>query len=249
MKKYVVCLIVALVAGMFTACSSPKANEASQSTPPPPSAAEVEGAGADESEMREAESVPEETPSSSGDEAAIRLHVADAAIYRGTLQSITEAEDGKILLLQQAQGTDFGAPSASFVLKADTKTSFREEDLKEGAYVEVFYGMAPGATLDGTQQTDAVAINVYFETAMTNFNGILKEVFPDPDKEGAGQLVMEDLANGEEVVFNFDSEHTQFYLTFTDLKPGDKLNIFHRGMYTMSLPPQGSAMEVRLYAE
>ena len=42
---------------------------------------------------------------------------------------------------------------------------------------------------------------------------------------------------------------TQFYTSAGDLKEGALLNIYHKGIATRSLPPQGVALEVRLLAQ
>ena len=84
---------------------------------------------------------------------------------------------------------------------------------------------------------------------MVNFNGTLKTIMENPDKPGEGRLAMVEAGTGQEVHFNYDKNgSTQLYLDFDALQPGDELNIFHRGAYTRSLPPQGFALEVRPYA-
>ena len=41
-------------------------------------------------------------------------------------------------------------------------------------------------------------------------------------------------------------DQTQFYCDEAALEEGTLLNVYHRGTATMSIPPQGSALELRL---
>ncbi|MEG1779132.1 MAG: hypothetical protein RR263_03450, partial [Oscillospiraceae bacterium] len=189
------------------------------------------------------------TPDPQNNTANDKIYVADAALYRGTVVSIENADKGTIVTLKQADGTDYGCESLKFLLSDKTKTSFEAELLVKGAYLEVYYGRDMGQSLDSEKLYDAIGVNIYPPAEMVNFNGILKEVIPSTDKPGHGRLSMIDLSNDQEVMFNYDKENTQFYLNIDNLKEGDKLNIFHRGIYTMSLPPQGAALEVRMFAE
>lgn len=170
------------------------------------------------------------------------LYVADAAMYRGTITNIEETEDGKKITLEQAQGTDFGAEQVVVNVTNDTDTSFEDDKLVEGAYLEVFYGG------DIAEEVDAIAMNIYFETQAVIFNGTLKEIVPTEGKENEGRIFMQPLEGEEEIIFNY-GEETQFYLNVEELKEGDALNIFHKGILTRSIPPQGIALEVRTYAE
>lgn len=238
MKKLLLLTVTLLLAAITcAACAqNPAAPEISTSSAPETSL--------ELTEIAPAESLPETSEASAPE----HLVVADAAMYRGLVYSVEETEDGKIITLQEAAGTDFGADVLKFRITADTKLSF-EEPIAAGDtfYYEVYYGVAPGQTLDAESVQDAIAMNRYFDVAAVNFNGTLKEILPS-DKAGEGQLVMEALQDLQEVVFNYSAE-VQFYLDFAALKPGDKLNIFHKGIYTMSIPPQGIPLEVRYYAE
>lgn len=195
--------------------------------------------------------IPSSVPSSDKDSSSTfeKVHVADAAMYRGTVMEIKENDGGKTLVLEQAKGTDFGSPTLTFVTTDDTRLSFEADKLVKGVYLEVYYGQAPGQKLDATKENNAIGINLYPSSEMVVFNGTIKVVEPNPDKEGEGQITMSNLDREEEVVFNYSQDNTQFYLTFEDLKVGDKLNIFHSGAYTRSIPPQGSAIEVRMFTE
>lgn len=180
-----------------------------------------------------------------------KLSVADAAIYRGTVTATDGGTDSAMVLtLEQAEGTDFGAPSLKFRISDDTRISFPAEDLAggmTGVYLEIFYGTAPDAKLDATVVHDAIAVNSYIVEGMVNLNGIVKEL-PTETKPGEGSILIEDLNNeGSLVMFHYGAD-TQFYLDKATLKVGDKLNFFHSPAMTMSLPPQCNAYEIRPYA-
>ncbi len=202
-----------------------------------------------------AETAPEtaEAPSETEEAEAFQpVYVADAAMYRGTVLSVEPQEDGSTLVhLQKAEGTRYTQNEMVFRFQADTPLSFAMEDLTEGRYLEVFYGASSetDAAADQGEVLDALGANLYFETAMVNFNGTFQEWTPSDGSTGSiGSLTMTDLSTGETVIFHC-SDSTQMRLNVEELQPGDKLNIFHQGVYTRSLPPQGSALEVAKYAE
>lgn len=251
MKKYLTAILASAMILSLAACqpAAPSAQENASSSQaqseslPPPSVPE-------QSSSAEENPVPEEiSEPTAGDTDQDEIYVADAAMYRGTVEEIEKAAEETLLTLRQAKGTNYGAASLKFRFTKDTMTSFDLETLEKGAYLDVYYGIDLGKEPDTAQIYDAIGANKKQPAEMVNFNGIIKEISPDPEVEGKGDLVMEDIENGQEVIFHYDGENTQFYLNFSDLKPGDKLNIYHRGVYTMSLPPQGGALEVQEYAE
>ena len=166
------------------------------------------------------------------------LLVADAAMYRGTITSMAEGASSLLLTLEQAKGTNFGAASIEALLPPEAVLTFPIGELEEGGYLEIYYGGPLEA-----QPVTVIAANLYPSAEMVNFNGVVGELRPDP--EGAGTIVLFDIENGQEVVYHYAVGQTQLYLDLTQIQPGDQLNIFHRGIYTMSLPPQGSALEIR----
>lgn len=178
-----------------------------------------------------------------------KIVVADAALYRGTIVALVETEGGKLVTLEQAAGTDFGAPSRTFLIDDATSASFEADRLVQGAYLGVYYGRAPGQALGPDEAQRAIGANLYPEAGLVVFNGTIQEIQPAEGVENEGSLVMEELDTGSPVVFHFGGGTTQFYLNEHDLKPGDRLNILHRGAYTRSIPPQGFALEVRPYVE
>lgn len=177
------------------------------------------------------------------------IYVADAALYRGTIVSLETSERGTIATLEQETGTDFGAKSMRFLFTEDSKTSFARKDLTVGKYLEVYYGRALGEEIKSGTEKIALGANLYPEANMVLFNGIVEKVTPSKEKKGEGSILVKDMANDQEVIFHYSEENTRFYMNMEDFKAGTKLSILHRGMMTRSLPPQGSALEIRKFAE
>ena len=236
MNKLKSILLTLLLTFSFAACAQ-QPTDADSSSEPAKSSQESS------SVQEESEQSEDEVENENNSE---KVYVADAAMFRGAIVSVEDSEDGKLITLEQAEGTDFGAPKLKFQFTEDTTCSFEESKLTDGAYLEVFYGLAEGQSIDPEQTYSAIGANIYAEAEMVNFNGTLKEYKPSEDNENEGSLMMEDLKTGEEVIFHY-AEETNFYLDIDQLKQGDQLNIFHSGAYTRSLPPQGSALEVRNY--
>lgn len=176
-----------------------------------------------------------------------KLTVADAFLYRGNVIK-SELKDGKLVVtLQQATGTNFGAPTLTFGISDDSRISFPAEQLAslDGKYIEVYYSYMTKNAPNPDEVYDAIAVNSYGEEGMVNFNGTVTEIVPDADKPGEGRLLMTgDDGNDFQVYFLYSGE-TQFYMNFDDIKVGDKLNIFHSPAMAMSMPPQCSAYEIR----
>lgn len=239
MKKILVLLLASSLVMATTACTpkqvgSPSSNLVSATPPVVSDAPSSSSVPSSESDV----------PTSSTFEI---LKVADAAMYRGTVTNILDNNDNTVVTIRRANGTSFDMETLTFLVTKDTKLSFEPDKLVTGVYLEVYYGSKPGEK--PTKDVDAIAINLYPSAEIVIFNGTIKAIEPNAEKEGEGRLVMDNLEREEEVVFNYDQANTQFYLTFDDLKVGDKLNIFHRGVYTRSMPPQGSAIEVQKYVE
>lgn len=187
-----------------------------------------------------------------------RLTVADAMQYRGTVTKVSTdvpKADGTgsyalVLTLEQAKGTNFGAPSLQFAIDENTRLGFEVEGEMEweGAYLEVYYSYMTKNAPDPDAVYDAIAINYLGVAEMVNFNGTVAEIVPHPDKEGEGRYLMTDLENPEYQVFFLYGPQTQFYMNQSDIKVGDQLNIFHSPAMALSLPPQCAAWEIRPYA-
>lgn len=242
LKSIVLAIILTL---SFAACS--QKSDQTDVTPEQP----LQTESSQDSSIAENEPKVESSQDSSVDEnepkvESEKVEVADAAMYRGTIVSMEDTDDGKQITLEQAEGTNFGAPKLNFLLTENTTSSFEESELATGKYLEVFYGLAEDETLDSEKLYSVIGANLYPEADIVNFNGIIKEFKTDETKENEGTILMEDSKTNQEVLFHYSND-TNFYLDPTQLKQGDEINIFHSGIFTRSLPPQGSALEIRTY--
>lgn len=236
MKKILISFLSALMIASLAACSAP-AGASSEPAMDASSTGETSSELASHSEDSSAPSTAD--PTAFGE----RLQVADAAMFRGVVEDFAVDDGGKTMLVMRgAKGTDF-APHLNVVLTEDTKYSFDETKIGNGAFLEVYYGVAMNEV--GTPSTvEAIAVNDFGSEDMVNYNGVLVEITKDGD---SGQLLLDPLdENGTQYAFNYGPD-TQFYLDMESLKPGDQLNIFHSPIATMSLPPQSPALEVNLY--
>ena len=201
------------------------------------------------------------------------IAVEDAARYRGILVKIdTETEeDITIYRLERAPGTRY-APGINITLGVNTQVSFHPADLEIGDYLEVYYadcacsppeeGAAPEFRTDLgylgedlSQWQTAIAANLLPDADLVNYNGTLLSI-TETDRGRDLLLQNRDTPEGaseeerrlHQTVFHL-TEHTQLYLNEESLAPGAPLNIYHRGVLTRSIPPQGTALEVTLTLE
>ena len=172
-----------------------------------------------------------------------RTTVADASLFRGTIEDFAVSDDGKtVLLMNRAIGSGY---SQDLKVKLTDSTNFDFDSTKmgNGTFLEVYYGDTV-TNPDGS--VDAIQINYLGTEDMVNYNGTVKEISLDPDESGSGYLLLEPIDNGMEYQFNFDSS-TQFYMELGTIQQGDQLNILHSPVSTRSLPPQSFAWEVSKY--
>ena len=156
--------------------------------------------------------------------------VADAALYRGT---VTETS-GQQLTVEQYDGRDYGEVVIVFTLPEEVENTFQE-----GEYVEIYYGALKKSD---PAQADAISVNKLADQAESVVtNGTIKEVTTSEDGTVTDLLLTD--SNGQEVVFHI-SESTQIYMNAEDLKEGTEISVLHSGAFTMSLPPQGNALEI-----
>ena len=156
--------------------------------------------------------------------------VADAALYRGT---VTETS-GQQLTVEQYDGRDYGEVVIVFTLPEEVENTFQE-----GEYVEIYYGALKESA---PAQADAISVNKLADQAESVVtNGTIKEVTTGEDGTVTDLLLTD--SNGQEVVFHI-SESTQIYMNAEDLKEGTEISVLHSGAFTMSLPPQGNALEI-----
>lgn len=156
--------------------------------------------------------------------------VADAALYRG---NVTETS-GQQLTVEQYDGRDYGEPVIVFTLPEEVENIFQV-----GEYVEIYYGALKESA---PAQADAISVNKLADQAESVVtNGTIKEVTTGEDGTVTDLLLTD--SNGQEVVFHI-SESTQIYMNAEDLKEGTEISVLHSGAFTMSLPPQGNALEI-----
>ena len=182
--------------------------------------------------------------------------VMDAAFHRGTIAEIGTAGQVTTYTLMGAPGSGYGALTVTF--DQNTRMDFDPAQLQVGDQVELYYSGLSCALEEDVPYVAAISAAKLLPEESTNYNGVVVEVRPG-DKEGEGSLVMRALDAAqtgdpgedalEQFVFHY-APQTQWRLGLSveELQPGDELNIYHRGVATMSIPPQGSALEIRRMA-
>lgn len=237
------CLLAALsLSCLIAACTVPGEDGASQ----------VSGESSLSSAGEEAVSVlPQEELSQSqeGEEAVNPLYVADAACYRGTVAAIDTALSGEtIYRLEAFPGS--GLDQQLLVTFDGARADFDLSEIALGDHLEVFY-QPPQEEGCGLTCYEVIAANRLMPAEAVYYNGILTGI--EEGEDGETDLVMvpegtsEDQWEDPMIQFVFHvGEGTQFYCASDALAPGSLLNIYHRGVMTMSIPPQGAALEVRL---
>ena len=164
--------------------------------------------------------------------------IADAALYRGIVADVENDGDQINVTLKRAVGTNFGAEQITFLITNKTNIKFNKSEIQEGRYLEVYYG---GTSYESPQT--ALAVNLLPDADKCNYNGVLDTIVTvTPDQSGALILILDD---GETKMSFPYSSSTQFYLTFSELKEGDKLNIYTTGVILETNPAQSDAKEVR----
>ncbi|MCI8492289.1 hypothetical protein [Anaerotruncus sp.] len=246
--KYTANILIALVAAAaFTACGNAAIQAPGTSSAPVSSAVSSAASLAVSSES--VQPLSAENPlAGAASMPESKIAVTDAAIYRGVVEDFAVNDKGQtVLMMRRAEGSGY-APRMNFALTESTSYNFDEISIANGAFLEIYYGSnVTQNTSETPVEAEAVAINDLGVEDLVNYNGTLVEVSPDPDKDGAGQLLLDPInPNGMQYVFNYDSS-TQFHLDFDTLKPGDQLNVLHSAASTRSLPPQSAAFEVAPY--
>lgn len=253
LTKRLVLLTMAAAIGLLGGCAGTAAGQ-----PAPES-------GQPESSLPPSEPAPREESGSgeSGDEESCgasrqgAVPVADAAFHRGTVTKVETIGGVQAYTLTGSPGSGYGVLAVAF--DSHTHMDFDPAQLAVGDQIEVYYSGLSCALDEKLAYVVSISAARLFPEEATNYNGILVEVTAG-DKAGEGSLVMRSLGSeakadpGEEAlqefVFHYSSE-TLFRMGLApeELRPGDELNIYHRGVSTMSIPPQGFALEVRRMAE
>lgn len=237
--------IIALLSALAVCCTA-----AACAAP----AGEGESAPAGEAVSASAQGAESQAPESGaeeGENAVESLYVADASRYRGTVASIDTVLSGEtIYKLEAFQGS--GLPEQLLVTLEGADAGFDLSEIALGDHLEVYYN--PPAEEEGEACAitcyPAIAVNKLMPAEAVYYNGILTAV--QEKEDGSVDLVMvpegtaQDQWEDPMVQFVFHTgDETQFYCNLEDLTEGTLLNIYHKGIMTMSIPPQGVALEVR----
>lgn len=192
---------------------------------------------------------PEETEREKEEPAMEQLYVADAARYRGTVASIDTDITGTVMYRLTAFPGSGLAEQLMVVFTDESRTSFDLASIQAGDHLEVFYSPAEGETC-GLTCYDVIAANKLLPAEGVYYNGILVE--QEVLEDGSIDLVMvpqgTPLENWGDPMMQFvfhTGPETQFRMSTQDLEEGMLLNIYHKGIATRSIPPQGVALEVR----
>lgn len=171
----------------------------------------------------------------------------DAPRYRGTVASIDHPGEGQtVYQLTAFPGSGF-IKEMSITVGPDTKADFDLAEIKEGDHLEVVF--LPFREEDGP--VPVLEVIRLFPAEMVYYNGVLVE--KELDEDGTVDLVMvpqgtplEDWGDpGKQFIFHA-AVGTVFDPSPEELPEGALLNIYHKGIATFSIPPQGVALEVRL---
>ena len=180
--------------------------------------------------------------------------VTDAAFHRGTITSIDVVGGMQTFTLTGAAGSGYGVLTVAF--DQYTAMDFDPGELEKGDQVEVYFSGLSCALDEKLAYVVALSAAKLPPEEATHYNGVVVEVLPG-DEPGEGTLVMRPLGSqaeadpGEEArqefVFHYGPQTVwRAGLIPEETAPGDELHIYHRGVATMSIPPQGSALEIGL---
>lgn len=182
-----------------------------------------------------------------------RIIVADAACYRGTVTSIDSTLTNEVIYRLTAFPGSGMQDWLLVVPTPDTRASFDLDTIREGDHLEVFYAPPEGVGC-GLTCYEMLGVNRLLPAEGVYYNGILVELETMPD--GTADLVMVPQGTPleswgdpmKQFVFHTGPD-TQFRMSTQDLEEGMLLNIYHKGIATRSIPPQGAALEVRPMAQ
>ena len=189
-------------------------------------AQETQQESSSQSSSQQEESQPEEQ----------RLVVADAGMYRGEVYGVTEDHFYAV----QVPGRNYGEDILSVSIGENTRFSFDQSTLKDGDYIEFYYGDLMESY---PAQTEAIAVNRLPDAEMCVFNGEIVEL---TEEEGNLSLLLKRIGSEEEVLFR-TGDSTNIYLNVDELKAGDKVSVLFSGAVALSLPGQATAQEIAPY--
>lgn len=167
----------------------------------------------------------------------------DAALFRGTVETVSVENETAVILLTIVPGTNYGSKHSSFSFTNETHANFNFSDLKFGDHLEVYYTAYPGNPRP--KEAPIIVANLLADADLCIFNGAVTKITPNDGD--SGKIEME-LMNNTTMIFNYDSK-TQFYMNQSDIKEGTKLNIYGNWIIQTSMPSQTTAYEIREYYE
>lgn len=170
-------------------------------------------------------------------ETTLPVTPADAAMYRGVVSKYAVNAQETTFTLTEYEGTDFGKDTIDVLV---TDNSMITQEIVDGDYLEIFHGNLQA------EKVSPISVKKLAPAEIANFNGKLVEIIKN---EGKTDYLISQLGNEENMIVFHINDTTQLYFDEANLKPGDALNVFHSGAVTMSLPGQGNAIEVRMFAE
>ncbi|MBZ3935793.1 hypothetical protein [Methanimicrococcus blatticola] len=173
---------------------------------------------------------------------------ADTAMYRGNVTNIATANNTTTMTLAQVKGTNFGAATMKFVFDENSKMNFNISDLKNGQYVEVYYGAPASGTTNFSETQTVIVANVLRYAGQVVYNGEIVKVTPAVNASSTSYVgkIEVKLENKTTMIFNCD-ENTQFYLNMSKVKAGEQIDIYGSWIVQTSMPAQTSAYEIREY--
>lgn len=167
--------------------------------------------------------------------------------YRGTVTAVEHPADGEtVCRLTAFPGSGF-SEELLVAVTPDTKADFDLAEIKEEDHLEVTFPPTEEEVDGPVRLLEVVRL---FPAEMVYYNGIMVE--KEIDDDGSIDLVMVPQGTPLESwgdpmkQFIFHAAYAEFFTPAEELSEGVLLNIYHKGIATFSIPPQGSALEVRI---
>lgn len=235
MKLMITALLAVSLAVAAVGCSGPAASSSSSSAPESAVSSEVSSSGSSAGEQSS------EAPA----EAADRMAEEGLTVVSGVLEDVAVNDKGQTVWMLRP---DEGADGSALKLVFDDTASYEMDlaGLANGVHLQIAYETPENAD---AELKVVKAAPVQSEGDMTQiFEGTVKEITPDPEKPGEGQILMQPLEGAEstmEWIFNYSAETTfPTEKGIEDVKTGDRLDMSFNGVATRSIPPQSFAQHI-----
>ena len=171
----------------------------------------------------------------------------DTIRYRGTVASVDHIDQGEtVCRLTAFPGSGF-LKEITIAAGTDTKADFDLAEIKEGDHLEVVH--LPFREED--VPVPVLEVIRLFPAEMVYYNGILVE--REISEDGTVDLVMvpqgtplESWGDPMKQFIFHAAAGAVFEIPPEELEEGALLNIYHKGIATFSIPPQGVALETRV---